>query len=163
MELREVARVVRERWILAVCGLLLATGLAYLTYVSRTPSPYASTTMLFVTQRGYGFSNGVNGGQLVGNAYLYAQFAQSDRTRRAIGAEPNSIFAAVVTSGAFGSGIPSPVHSVEHEGKNRGWRRSARASRDACTSTLRRGRSGGTAHACVPARPDRDPQRADPG
>ena len=108
MELREVARVVRKHWILAICGLLIAAGLAVVTYIGRTPSPYSSTTTLFVTQKGYGFSNGVNGGQLISNAYLYAQVAQGDLVRREIGAKPKSIVAGVVTSGAFGTGNPLP-------------------------------------------------------
>jgi hypothetical protein len=108
MELREVVRLVRKRWILAVCGIVLAAGLAVLTYASRAPSPYTSATTLFVTQPGYGFSNVVNGDQLVANAVIYAQIAQSDWIRREIGADPRSIAATVATSGPNGSGSAIP-------------------------------------------------------
>lgn len=148
---------VRKRWILAACGLLLATGVAYFAYVARTPSPYTSSTLLFVTQRGYGFSSagstqGADGAQLITNAYLYAQFAQGDQIRRAIGAQPDSIFATVVTSGFGGSGSPLPFIELTAKAKTAD---GAKALALASTRALQQYVAAGQAAAQTPA-----PQRS---
>jgi hypothetical protein len=110
MELLGVARTVRRHWMVAIVGLVLAVGLAYVTYTNRAPSPFTSTTTLLVTQPGllYGTTSEANPTGLYPYAYLYAQIAQGDKIRTAIKAPPGSITTAVATTGAFGSGNPLP-------------------------------------------------------
>ena len=114
MELRELGRVIRKRWVVALIGLALAIGLAVLTYENGPARKYTSNATVFVTQAGFPFANppstgaSVNGAQLTSYAYLYSQIAQSDAIRAEIGAPLNAITATPLTTGAFGTGEGLP-------------------------------------------------------
>ena len=154
MELRDLAGIVRRRWLVALVGLVLAIGLGFVTYLKRSDNSYTSTTTVFVTQQGFPFASpttsgtGVNPGELSTLAFLYAQIAQSDSILRSIGAPFNSISATVATSGAFGSGNALPFINLTGTATTAG---EAQQLATSVTSALRRYVIAGEQAANTPA------------
>jgi hypothetical protein len=114
MELREVLRIVRKRWLIALVGAMLAIVAAYETYAHRAAAQYQSTSTVFVAQGRYPVvaASAPNGANLTGLALLYSQIAQSDLIRNAVHARPNAISAGVITSGPNGTGSALPFFTI---------------------------------------------------